>query len=48
MPDFDLSNIYDVSLRVAPGLQDCVERFEDPAGPVCDQMQLAVPGTRTR
>ena len=45
--DFDLSDIYRLFSGVAPGLRRCVERFHGIAGQICDQMQLAVPGTHT-
>ena len=44
--DFDLSDIYRVLSGVAPGLRALVEGFQAMAGPICDQMQLVVPGTR--
>jgi diguanylate cyclase (GGDEF)-like protein/PAS domain S-box-containing protein len=42
----DLSDLYVVLSAVAPDLRQRVESFRAPAGPICDQLQMAVPGTR--
>lgn len=41
--DGDLEDIYAVFLRIVPDLRARVESFQPFSGPVCDQMQLAVP-----
>jgi diguanylate cyclase (GGDEF)-like protein/PAS domain S-box-containing protein len=45
--DFDLSDIYRVFAGVVPDLREQVQRFQEIAGPICDQLQLVVPGTGT-
>jgi diguanylate cyclase (GGDEF)-like protein/PAS domain S-box-containing protein len=43
----DLSNLYTVFAVAAPDLRARIERYRAPTGPICDQMQVAVPGSRT-
>jgi diguanylate cyclase (GGDEF)-like protein/PAS domain S-box-containing protein len=43
--DGDLSNLYRLLRKVAPDLPRSIERFHAPMGQICDQVQLAVPGT---
>lgn len=43
----ELSDLYRLLSAVLPDLRVRVERFAAPAGQILDQMQLAVPGTRT-
>lgn len=45
--DGDMSDLYRLFATVAPDLRSHVERFQFPAGQIFDQMQLAVPGSRT-
>ncbi|TPG53215.1 PAS domain S-box protein [Roseomonas nepalensis] len=45
--DGDMSDLYRLFATVAPDLRSHVERFQSPAGQIFDQMQLAVPGSRT-
>lgn len=44
--DGDLSNLYGLLSGLAPDLRTHVERFQDPAGQIFDQMQLVVPDKR--
>jgi diguanylate cyclase (GGDEF)-like protein/PAS domain S-box-containing protein len=43
----DMSDLYRVFCRVVPDLRARIERFQAPCGQICEQMQLAVPGSRT-
>lgn len=45
--DADMSDLYNLFADLAPDLRERVEQFKAPAGQICDQMQLAVPGTHT-
>jgi diguanylate cyclase (GGDEF)-like protein/PAS domain S-box-containing protein len=45
--DAALSDLYAVFARLLPDLRARVERFLAPTGQIFEQMQLAVPGTRT-
>ena len=44
--DGDLSNLYRLLSGLAPDLRSHVERFQEAAGQIFDQMQLVVPGKR--
>jgi diguanylate cyclase (GGDEF)-like protein len=43
----DLSNIYHLLAGVAPDLRANIECYHAPMGQICDQRQLAIPGTAT-
>lgn len=45
--DADLSNLYFVLRNIAPDLPRSIESFHAPMGQICDQMQLAMPGSET-
>jgi len=45
-PQRELSNIYTVFATIAPNLRSRIAGFRAPVGQICDQLQLAVPGTR--
>ena len=45
--DGDMSDLYRLLSGIAPDLRTYVERFEDDAGQIFDQMELVVPSTRT-
>ncbi len=45
--DRDLSDLYRVFSSTAPDLRARIERFQASYGQICEQVQLAVPGTRT-
>ncbi len=42
-PDGDLSNLYLLLGGIAPDLREHVERFQEPAGQIFDQVQLVIP-----
>jgi len=44
-PQRELNNIYAACAAIAPDLRTRVAGFRAPAGPICDQLQLTVPGT---
>ena len=44
--DGDLSNLYSLLSGLAPDLRTHVERFQEPAGQIFDQMQLVIPDKR--
>ena len=44
--DGDLSNLYSLLSGLAPDLRNHVEHFQEPAGQIFDQMQLAIPNKR--
>jgi len=46
-PACDMSNIYTVFAAMAPDLRARIDGFRAPVGQICDQLQLAVPGTRS-
>lgn len=45
--DGDMSDLYSLLSGLAPDLRAHVERFQEPAGQIFDQMQLVVPSTRS-
>jgi diguanylate cyclase (GGDEF)-like protein/PAS domain S-box-containing protein len=45
--DADQSNLYQMLSTLVPDLRSRIDRFHAPSGQICDQMQLAVAGTRT-
>ena len=45
--DGDMSDLYRLLSGIAPDLRSHVERFQEPAGQIFDQMQLAVPKSQT-
>ena len=43
--DSDMADIYRLLGKLVPDLRERIEAFRPPAGPICDQLQLAIPGT---